>query len=391
MHQQHAQHDAIARLYASVADDEAEDASLRIIRDAIGGEHAVLARREGGGGQTWCSERDPLTRSTVTRLADASFDICQRHLPTGRATRMMAHLGHTVLARDKTYQRWLRPIGGGLAMTCQWQQDGAGYMLAVCRDLDRHRDFSDVELQSAGFLLPHLQQVLRLRERLRAQQHEIQRLHAALDTLADGLLLVDADLRLRHHNAAAEAWLGSDAGLKLRHGCVRLVDARLQARLEALVQAAQDPASALAASAARLLLPRSASRQPLQLSVLPLEAARQWGASSHIGLPVTRDGVVLQLHAPIMQAVVEDMALMQGYGLTRREAELATWLRAGRCLADAAQTMRITAGTARQYLKQVFAKTGARRQSELVSMLGACLPPDVGDGAGPTSPDGMRA
>lgn len=61
--------------------------------------------------------------------------------------------------------------------------------------------------------------------------------------------------------------------------------------------------------------------------------------------------------------------LMHDWRLTRREAELAAHLLAGRQLAEASREMKLSIGTARQYLKSVFRKTGTARQADLVLRL----------------------
>lgn len=60
----------------------------------------------------------------------------------------------------------------------------------------------------------------------------------------------------------------------------------------------------------------------------------------------------------------------QGLGLTAAEAKLASKLGTGTSLADAAAELGIAFHTARTQLKHIFAKTGARRQSELVGLIG---------------------
>jgi DNA-binding CsgD family transcriptional regulator len=57
------------------------------------------------------------------------------------------------------------------------------------------------------------------------------------------------------------------------------------------------------------------------------------------------------------------------FGLTKAEARLALRLAAGSSLASAAQAFNVKLTTIRSQLQQIFAKTGASRQSELVAML----------------------
>jgi DNA-binding CsgD family transcriptional regulator len=56
-------------------------------------------------------------------------------------------------------------------------------------------------------------------------------------------------------------------------------------------------------------------------------------------------------------------------GLTRAEAEIAAWLAEGRSVEDFAGTRMIATSTARQLCKQVLAKTGTHRQSQLVALV----------------------
>jgi pimeloyl-ACP methyl ester carboxylesterase/DNA-binding CsgD family transcriptional regulator len=70
----------------------------------------------------------------------------------------------------------------------------------------------------------------------------------------------------------------------------------------------------------------------------------------------------------------------QGLGLTAAEGRLTAKLKQGLALNDAAAELGISAHTARTQLKSIFAKTGVRRQSELVGMLTelASIAPAVG-------------
>lgn len=57
------------------------------------------------------------------------------------------------------------------------------------------------------------------------------------------------------------------------------------------------------------------------------------------------------------------------FGLTEAESRLAAKLLQGLSINDAAKTLGVTTNTARSYLKNVFAKTGTRRQSDLLRLL----------------------
>jgi DNA-binding CsgD family transcriptional regulator len=65
----------------------------------------------------------------------------------------------------------------------------------------------------------------------------------------------------------------------------------------------------------------------------------------------------------------------RAHGLTRSESLIANDLLDGKTLAEAAAANNYAIETARSYLKQVFSKTGAHRQSELISLYYASILP----------------
>lgn len=112
-----------------------------------------------------------------------------------------------------------------------------------------------------------------------------------------------------------------------------------------------------------LLLPRAWPLRPLMVTVTPL-APRQRNGSIAPGLP--QPSALLLIHDPDRAVAMPAEHLVRVYGLTLAEAKLAAALAGGSSLGAYADNARITIGTARWYLKQVLAKTGVHRQSELV-------------------------
>jgi DNA-binding CsgD family transcriptional regulator len=112
-----------------------------------------------------------------------------------------------------------------------------------------------------------------------------------------------------------------------------------------------------------LLLPRAWPLRPPMVTVTPL-APRQRNGSITPGLP--QPSALLLIHDPDRAVATPAEHLVRAYGLTLAEAKLAAALAGGSSLGAYADNARITIGTARWYLKQVLAKTGAHRQSELV-------------------------
>jgi DNA-binding CsgD family transcriptional regulator len=61
--------------------------------------------------------------------------------------------------------------------------------------------------------------------------------------------------------------------------------------------------------------------------------------------------------------------LQEAFGLTIREAQIAALLAEGLSLADIAERLGMGVATARNHLKNIFEKSGARRQGEMIVLL----------------------
>jgi len=83
--------------------------------------------------------------------------------------------------------------------------------------------------------------------------------------------------------------------------------------------------------------------------------------------------------APIQlkPAVCDPVALQSALALTPTQARLAALLFNGRTVKDAASDLCITENTARQYLKMIFDRTGAKRQLDLIRMIERALSQDT--------------
>jgi DNA-binding CsgD family transcriptional regulator len=66
--------------------------------------------------------------------------------------------------------------------------------------------------------------------------------------------------------------------------------------------------------------------------------------------------------------------LQRAFGLTRREARVASALATGMRLQDVAAMHGVGTGTVRSHLKSIFIKTGTNRQPELVALLARLVP-----------------
>ncbi len=179
--------------------------------------------------------------------------------------------------------------------------------------------------------------------------------------LTIGLALVDADRRVRYANETALHLIGHHDDLRIQDGRLHATESGMQKRLVTAVQAAtaaerRQPSVLTFNGTTGVGLPHVLTCAPL--GSLPGRALLVFGQSS-------RSGEIVDL-------------MLEALGLTCAERRLARLLLEGAAPEAAARANNITLSTARSYVKQIFAKTGVRRQSELVALIGVLVPPVMG-------------
>ncbi|WP_165967330.1 PAS domain-containing protein [Luteimonas aestuarii] len=368
---------AIGRIYETMLDDRAESAWLDAVRDCVGAEHAVLSDTTGPTLAMHISRVDDGMLPLAQRLsATTMYDPALASMPVRAARRMSDFSPIRELMRTDLYEDLLRPLHGGHALAFTWRTGAGRAAIAICRDATRNHDYGDDEVAAMQPLLQHLHNAFQLRMTFLAQQAVMHRAHAALDAIQDGVAIVGVDGRVRYVNPAARAMLLDGGALQLDRGALRAARSEDEHRLFALVRStvalragmssafAQHADDSATGGGIPIALRRDPPRRPLLATVAP--AVSTMGLH---GVPAFADAAMLVLRDPDQKRAPAIGVLLEMFRLTRREAQLALALQAGEALSVAAARLGITEGTARQYLKSVFAKTGVERQSELAVLL----------------------
>lgn len=228
----------------------------------------------------------------------------------------------------------------------------------------RAKDFGQGESDFLQAVLPHLVRAVQMRQLLDTASRQKALAESALHQLRLGVLLTDAQARplfvnrmAEHHIAASNGALNlSFCGLKTRNP----EDAT---RLCRMVADAASTTAGKGLGAGGEMRIACGDGSFLQLCVAPLSRecldSGSAAPSACAAIFISRPG---SIHLPWRRVAIY-------YGLTQMEAKLTVQLANGVSLEEAAEHLGISIHTARTHLKAVFAKTGAKRQSELVAML----------------------
>jgi DNA-binding CsgD family transcriptional regulator len=250
-------------------------------------------------------------------------------------------------ARTEIHNEWSVPNGVVETAALLIEQSPACTAAIAVGRGDVSRPFGSAEFEVLQILAPHLKRAFQVQRRLAASWQR----NEALDRLRDGVVLVDRGARVLFANAAAEDLLKDKDGLRTDRGLLTAPFAAQTAALRALI----------AGQGGSLSLPRP-RRAPLGIVVVPMRGEASW-------LIRDQPAALVFLADADGDAAPPDQRLQAMFGLTRAQAALAREIARGEGLDAAAERLGIARATARTHLADVFAKTGTRRQAELVRLL----------------------
>lgn len=281
--------------------------------------------------------------------------------------------GGTTLRETRFWNEWMAPQDMIWSIGAKIVEAERGSWLIGVQAGRRANDFDKVDMEALGLVLPTLRRVISIRERMGIASAGPDLSRAALDQLAIGVLIVDREGTIVTANAAGDEQLRAPgAGLRRTARGLRAGDLATQRALLRLLEAAcQD--GARGAGAGGYLVVHSDQGEGVDLAVhvgpLPISVARE-----HDNAPLA----IILIRA-LVGTVIAENSLESLFGLTPAEARVASALALGRSLSAIAEDQGCALNTVRNHLSRIFGKTGARQQSELVSLLHQAALPTRGE------------
>jgi DNA-binding CsgD family transcriptional regulator len=219
--------------------------------------------------------------------------------------------------------------------------------------------FSDHQLELLKLITPHVQRAFAIHFRFADLESRAQGFENAINMIQWGVILIDVKGNVLTMNRSASRHLGAAKGLRLRVGKLCAVQGPESERLMALIDGAVKTSVCEDHGAGGTMLVSRPVGRPLSLTVAPLRVARR----------PEEPAVVIFIADPDERTELPGDLLRRGYGLTVAECRLALLLVEGQSLNQVAVQTRVSVLTLRTQLKSVFAKTGVRRQGELIQVL----------------------
>ena len=223
--------------------------------------------------------------------------------------------------------------------------------------------FGPTEIDLLKSLIPHLRRAVELRSHLDEKDASRSVAQGVIEGMITGVVLLDASGHVLAANATARRIADSRDGLVLSRERLRAIsnteDDLLQKAIGEAIAISEHRESS---GGAGLTVRRPSGARPYAILVSPGASAVSQSAFR------IASAVVLIGDSDAGLAASEEVA-MQLYGLTPTEARLACSVASGESLESYASARGINVSTARWTMKQALAKTGARRQADLVRIL----------------------
>lgn len=241
--------------------------------------------------------------------------------------------------------------------------------ISVQRRADQEA-FSPADVHTVRLLAPHLRRAVMIAETIDQRTSERDQLHAILDMISVGVVLLDQNESIVHANREATRLLDEASALRRDRDQLTATHAQSAAELRTAIASAAQGITLNIAKTGIVVSVRNSSGPELAAWVLPLDGGlrRDLGAS-------------YQAKAAVFIRVLGDTSpvpaelFVRRYAITPAECRVLLLVVQGMTVQTAAATLGVSVETARTHLKNLLAKTGTQRQAELVRLAMSALAP----------------
>jgi DNA-binding CsgD family transcriptional regulator len=211
-----------------------------------------------------------------------------------------------------------------------------------------------------AMLVPHANRALMINRTIEKKASETAAFTETLDSLSAGVFFVDAECRIVHVNAAGQRLLNEDDCLRAMGGRFVLRDGQANQNLH---QTLESGGNALTTSRNALLLTAHDGAR-LVVHLLPLRSLARNSAKA-----LFKAVAVLFVRKAEMDSQSYGGIVGRTFGLTPAELRVLLAIVDVGGVPETSEKLGVAETTIKTHLKQVFSKTGANRQADLVKLI----------------------
>lgn len=273
----------------------------------------------------------------------------------------LSQMSEAELQQTPFFQNWAKPQGLREGCITKFVHTPDRIGLMGCTTRATREAISAEEQRFLALLSPHLRRASLIGDLLDQSRVTANLYRQALDHLAVPVVLTGAHGTILHANGAAERMFSAQGPILSRNGVLQVQNpAVARALLEAIASAAS--ADFLLGSRG-IGLPISAPGQPPAVAyVLPLSEGTARAAFQPACAAVFVSTTTSS--SPLPEAVLTTL-----FDLTPAEARVLLRIGSGLSASKSALSLGIGENTLKTHLNRIFAKTGTRRQADLVKLV----------------------
>ena len=360
--------DLIGAIYDCVLDDSRWQGVMRLVVEFCGGHGGMIAVANPFTGAIIHSAWYGIDLDRQRQLIDDGYGAINPvayapcFVEVGGIGTLQGSMPRQDWLRSKFFREWAGPQRFIDAICLVTAKNAVQYgMTLILFDHDATED----NVEALRLMGPHLLRALNISQLMRADARATRDLSAMIDALPTAAFLLDAAATVLRANPAGEQLLAAAA--LLRRDGSRL--AATAAAANQVIRAALHQIGSGGTPTEGISVPLGeASAAPVAL-LMPLPAAK--GVLADSG-----DGAIAALFVQPPQSPVQlpPELLARRYRLTPAELRIFIWIANGHRVAAIADFSGTSQNTVKTHLRALFAKTGARRQADLVRLALSTIP-----------------
>jgi DNA-binding CsgD family transcriptional regulator len=267
------------------------------------------------------------------------------------------------IERTPFYREWQQPQGICDSMVTILEKSETSCAIIALPRHERLGPIVDSDRERMGLIVPHVRRAILIGKAIELQVARAEAFSDAINGLASAVYLLGPDCAFRHANRSGVSLIDRRDLLGVFHGQLRLVDLAADRELRAAVAAAAtggDLALGLKGIAIPLI---TKDGERYVAHVLPLTGGVRRRGSS----PLSAAAIFVQKAALNLATVPELMARL--YGLTPSEIAVVLAIVEIGGIPSVADVMGLSRETVKSHLRNIFAKTAVKRQSDLTKLV----------------------
>jgi DNA-binding CsgD family transcriptional regulator len=287
----------------------------------------------------------------------------------GQAYSIEDCLPHSEFVETRIYQEWARPQGWVDHLGVTLEKSATSFsVFGIFRDDEQGLVDGEMRRRMQS-IIPHIRRTVLIGNLLDLGSAEATAFVNTLDGLAAGVFLVDKNARIAFANASGQAILDEGEVLLRRNDALAPVDPRAGTTLHNVIASSGGGDASVGVKG--IAIPLTLPPKDIWLAhVLPLTSGARKGA----GFTYSAIAAVFVHKASIeTPSAMETMA--KSYKLTPAEMRVLAAVSEIGPVSTVAEALGISEATVKTHLQHLFAKTGIKRQAELVKLVAANASP----------------